>query len=250
VTIVMTKLSVNVNKIALLRNARALERPDVVHFAGLALKSGAQGITIHPRPDERHIRKSDVAPLSRVVSQFPNAEFNIEGNPFHQLMDIVRDIKPHQVTLVPDEVAASTSDHGWDLRADGARLEPIIKELKSIGVRVSLFMDPSGDQMIIAKELGADRVELYTENYANAYNTKDQGQVTDRYRDAAISATEVGLGLNAGHDLNLDNLSYFLSQLPQVEEVSIGHALTADAIEYGIENTVQRYLAQIQRSYT
>lgn len=246
----MTKLSVNVNKIALLRNARALDMPDVGRLAGLALQSGASGITVHPRPDERHIRKSDVLPLSEVIKQFPNAEFNIEGNPFHQLMDIIRTIKPHQVTLVPDDIAASTSDHGWDLATDGARLEPIIQELKSLEIRVSLFMDPVADQMIIAKELGADRIELYTEAYANAYKTNDQDHVTGKYHDTAVSAAKVGLGINAGHDLNLDNLSYFLSQVPQVEEVSIGHALTADALEYGIENTVQRYLAQIQSSYT
>jgi pyridoxine 5-phosphate synthase len=216
----------------------------------LALQSGASGITVHPRPDERHIRKSDVLPLSEVIKQFPNAEFNIEGNPFHQLMDIIREIKPHQVTLVPDDIAASTSDHGWDLATDGARLEPIIQELKSLEIRVSLFMDPLADQMIVAKELGADRIELYTEAYANAYKTNDQDHVTGKYHDTAVSAAKVGLGINAGHDLNLDNLSYFLSQVPQVEEVSIGHALTADALEYGIENTVQRYLAQIQSSYT
>jgi len=246
----MTKLSVNVNKIALLRNARALDMPDVGRLAGLALQSGASGITVHPRPDERHIRKSDVLPLSEVIKQFPNAEFNIEGNPFHQLMDIIRTIKPHQVTLVPDDIAASTSEHGWDLATDGARLEPIIQELKSLEIRVSLFMDPVADQMIVAKELGADRIELYTEAYANAYKTNDQDHVTGKYHDTAVSAAKVGLGINAGHDLNLDNLSYFLSQVPQVEEVSIGHALTADALEYGIENTVQRYLAQIQKART
>jgi len=246
----MTKLSVNVNKIALLRNARALDMPDVGRLAGLALQSGASGITVHPRPDERHIRKSDVLPLSEVIKQFPNAEFNIEGNPFHQLMDIIRTIKPHQVTLVPDDIAASTSDHGWDLATDGARLEPIIQELKALEIRVSLFMDPLADQMIVAKELGADRIELYTEAYANAYKTNDQDHVTGKYHDTAVSAAKVGLGINAGHDLNLDNLSYFLSQVPQVEEVSIGHALTADALEYGIENTVQRYLAQIQKART
>ena len=174
----------------------------------------------------------------------------LRGNPFHQLMDIIREIKPHQVTLVPDDIAASTSDHGWDLATDGARLEPIIQELKSLEIRVSLFMDPLADQMIVAKELGADRIELYTEAYANAYKTNDQDHVTGKYHDTAVSAAKVGLGINAGHDLNLDNLSYFLSQVPQVEEVSIGHALTADALEYGIENTVQRYLAQIQSSYT
>ncbi|MDC1311220.1 pyridoxine 5'-phosphate synthase [Burkholderiales bacterium] len=246
----MTKLSVNVNKLALLRNARKIDRPNVFGLASLALKSGAGGITIHPRPDERHIRRSDVQPLAHVIKQFPRAEFNIEGNPFHQLMDIVREIKPHQATLVPDDVTASTSDHGWDLRVDGERLKPIVKELRDLGVRVSLFMDPDPDQMLIARDLGADRVELFTEEYADAYNKKDQGRVTNKYRDAAMSATKVGLGLNAGHDLNLENLSHFLSEVPHVEEVSIGHALTADALEYGIENTVQRYLAQIQKSYT
>jgi pyridoxine 5-phosphate synthase len=165
-------------------------------------------------------------------------------------MDIIRESKPHQVTLVPDDIAASTSDHGWDLATDGARLEPIIQELKSLEIRVSLFMDPLADQMIVAKELGADRIELYTEAYANAYKTNDQDHVTGKYHDTAVSAAKVGLGINAGHDLNLDNLSYFLSQVPQVEEVSIGHALTADALEYGIENTVQRYLAQIQKART
>jgi len=215
----MTKLSVNVNKIALLRNARALDMPDVGRLAGLALQSGASGITVHPRPDERHIRKSDVLPLSEVIKQFPNAEFNIEGNPFHQLMDIIRTIKPHQVTLVPDDIAASTSDHGWDLATDGARLEPIIQELKSLEIRVSLFMDPVADQMIVAKELGADRIELYTEAYANAYKTNDQDHVTGKYHDTAVSAAKVGLGINAGHDLNLDNLSYFLSQVPQVDRL-------------------------------
>lgn len=249
-TVLMTKLSVNVNKIALLRNARALDLPDLGRLAGLALKSGAHGITIHPRPDERHIRKSDVLPLSKVIKQFPDAEFNIEGNPFHQLMNIVREIKPHQVTLVPDAIAASTSDHGWDLTTDGERLRPIVQELKALKIRVSLFMDPLAHQMIVAKELGADRIELYTEAYANAYKTRDQGQVTVKYRDAAASAVKVGLGINAGHDLNLNNLSYFLSQVPEVEEVSIGHALTADALEYGIESTVERYLFEIQSSYT
>lgn len=246
----MTKLSVNVNKIALLRNARMLERPDVIRLAYLALKSGASGITIHPRPDERHIRGRDVEPLSRVVGQFHGAEFNIEGNPFHQLMDVVRAVSPHQATLVPDDVSAATSDHGWDLSVDGRRLEPIIKELKSLGIRVSLFMDPSPEQMVLAKELGADRVELYTESYADAYDSEDQIRVTSMYRESAFRATELGLEVNAGHDLNLDNLSYFLTEVNPVQEVSIGHALTADALEYGMENAVRRYLIEIEKSYS
>ncbi|MDA1332247.1 MAG: pyridoxine 5'-phosphate synthase [Proteobacteria bacterium] len=245
----MTKLSVNVNKIALLRNARMLERPDITRLAYLALKSGASGITIHPRPDERHIRRYDVEPLSLVVGQFQGAEFNIEGNPFHQLMDVVRAVSPDQATLVPDDVSAVTSDHGWDLRSDGGRLEPIIKELKDLGIRVSLFMDPSPEQMVLAKALGADRVELYTKSFADAFNSKDRVRVASMFRESALRATELGLEVNAGHDLNLDNLSYFLAEVPFVQEVSIGHALTADALEYGMENVVQRYLVEIKKSY-
>ena len=245
----MTKLSVNVNKIALLRNARMLERPDIVRLAYLALESGASGITIHPRPDERHIRCSDVEPLSRVVGQFQGAEFNIEGNPFHQLMEVVRATIPDQATLVPDDASTVTSDHGWDLRLDGARLEPIIKELRDLGIRVSLFMDPSPDQMMLAKELGANRVELYTESFADVFDSGDRARVTGMYRESALRAAELGLDVNAGHDLNLGNLSYFLAEVPHVKEVSIGHALTADALEYGMQNAVQRYLAEIKKSY-
>lgn len=244
----MTKLSVNVNKIALLRNARKLDVPNVVRLSQLALQAGASGITIHPRPDERHIKAKDVMPLSRLVAQFENAEFNVEGNPFHQLMGIVEAVKPHQATLVPDDISAPTSDRGWDLNADGAKLEPIIKRLNDLGTKVSLFMDPLPEQMSLAKALGADRIELYTENYAQSFNSANRMRVTDTYRETAAVAAELGLGVNAGHDLNLDNLAYFLCEVPCVQEVSIGHALTADALEYGITETVTRYLREIRKS--
>lgn len=242
----MTKLSVNVNKIALLRNTRDLERPNVVYFSRLALDAGASGITVHPRPDERHIVNRDVLEISDLIRQRPGVEFNIEGNPFHQLMDCVRAVTPTQATLVPDEVDARTSDHGWDLACDGERLKTIIEELHDLGVRVSLFMDPHTENIFRAKDIGADRIELYTEGYARAFHTEDLESVVAQYRNAAEAAVASGLGVNAGHDLNLENLSYFLAEVPNVKEVSIGHALTADALEYGMTDTVQKYLAQIK----
>lgn len=242
----MTKLSVNVNKIALLRNTRDLERPDVVYFSRLALDAGASGITVHPRPDERHIVTRDVLAISDLIREQRGVEFNIEGNPFHQLLECVRAVKPTQATLVPDEVDAKTSDHGWDLASDGERLKTIIKELHGLGVRVSLFMDPHTENIYRAKDIGADRIELYTEGYARAFNSVDRESVVAQYRDAAEAAVASGLGVNAGHDLNLENLSYFLAEVPNVKEVSIGHALTADALEYGMTATVQKYLAQIK----
>ena len=242
----MTKLSVNVNKIALLRNTRDLERPNVVYFSRLALDAGASGITVHPRPDERHIVMRDVLAISDLIKQRSGVEFNIEGNPFHQLMESVRAVNPTQATLVPDEVDAKTSDHGWDLARDGDRLKTIIEELHELGVRVSLFMDPRAENIYGAKDIGADRVELYTEGYARAFYSDDRESVVAKYRDAAEAAKVAGLDVNAGHDLNLENLSYFLAKVPNVKEVSIGHALTADALEYGMTDTVQKYLAQIK----
>jgi pyridoxine 5-phosphate synthase len=242
----MTKLSVNVNKIALLRNTRDLERPNVVYFSRLALDAGASGITVHPRPDERHIVNRDVLEISDLIRQRPGVEFNIEGNPFHQLMECVRAVKPTQATLVPDEVDAKTSDHGWDLARDGERLKTIIEELHDLGVRVSLFMDPHTENIYRAKDIGSDRIELYTEGYARAFHSDHLESVVAQYRDAAETAVASGLGVNAGHDLNLENLSYFLAEVPNVKEVSIGHALTADALEYGMTSTVQKYLAQIK----
>ena len=241
----MTKLSVNLNKVALLRNSRNLDIPSVTHCAQIVLDAGAYGITVHPRPDGRHIRPHDVFELADLIRQRRGAEFNIEGNPFHQLMDLVRQVKPHQCTLVPDEQSAFTSDHGWDLPKDCGRLAPIVRELKALGIRVSLFMDPAPDAMAHARAMGADRVELYTEPYARAYSTPDQHVELARYRAAAQAATSSGLGINAGHDLNRDNLPAFLAQVPEVLEVSIGHALIADALQLGLAPTVSAYLAAI-----
>jgi len=234
-------LSVNVNRVALLRNTRPLDIPNVVHIATLALEAGADGITVHPRPDERHIRPADVRELHALLQRWPQAEYNIEGNPFHNLMPLVRAWRPQQCTLVPDSAEQATSDHGWNLRADGAKLRPVIDELKSLGVRISLFMDPVPEAMALARELGADRVELYTESYARAHGTPMQGERLAAYARAAEAALAVGLGLNAGHDLNRANLGDFLHAVPGVQEVSIGHALVGDALELGIAETVRLY---------
>ena len=242
----MTALSVNLNKIALVRNTRALGIPSVTRFATIALEAGADGITVHPRPDGRHVRGEDVRELAALLAKWPAAEFNIEGNPFHQLMDYVREVRPHQCTFVPDDTGAFTSDHGWDLARDGDRLRPVIEEARALGVRVSLFMDPLPEAMAPARELGADRVELYTEPYAHAFGTPRQAVELARYRAAALAAQAVGVGVNAGHDLNRDNLPPFLSTVTGVLEVSIGHALTADALEFGMAATVRMYLAAIR----
>jgi len=241
-----TKLSANINKIALLRNTRTIGIPDVVRAARIALEAGAHGITVHPRPDGRHVRAGDVRELSGVVRDRPGAEFNIEGNPFHGLLDFVREVHPEQCTLVPDETGAFTSDHGWNLERDGPKLEPVLAELKSLGVRVSLFMDPVPSAMSAAAKLGADRVELYTEPYARGFGTPEQGAVLRRYAESARAAQAAGLGVNAGHDLNLLNLPVFLRAVPGVLEVSIGHALIADALELGLGEAVRRYLGAIR----
>jgi pyridoxine 5-phosphate synthase len=242
----ITALSVNVNRVALLRNTRPLNIPDVVHIATLALQAGADGITVHPRPDERHIRAQDVRDLRALLRSWPMAEFNIEGNPFHNLMPLVRELRPEQCTLVPDSAEQATSDHGWDLHADASRLVPLIAELKSLGVRVSLFMDPAPDAMTLAREIGADRVELYTESYARAHGTPAQAERLQAFAAAASAAMVAGLGVNAGHDLNRNNLGAFLQAVPGVREVSIGHALIADAVELGIAETVREYLRCIR----
>jgi pyridoxine 5-phosphate synthase len=242
----MTRLSVNLNKVALLRNARPLNIPGLVHAAGLVLDAGAHGITVHPRPDERHIRKSDVFELAEYLKTRPGIEFNIEGNPFHSMLELVHAVKPQQCTLVPDNPSAFTSDHGWEVDRDGLRLKPLIAELHAIGARVSLFMDPLPAVMGVVRDLGADRIELYTEPYARAFGTPEESQVLARYAAAAQAAAAVGLGLNAGHDLNRDNLPRFIAAVPGVLEVSIGHALTADALEFGLPETVRRYLAALQ----
>jgi pyridoxine 5-phosphate synthase len=245
----MTKLSVNVNKVALLRNARTLGIPSVVRCATIALDAGADGITVHPRPDERHIRREDVFALAELISSRPGIELNIEGNPFHQLLEIVRAVRPHQCTLVPDEVSAATSDHGWDLDSDGERLGPIIAECRALGVRVSLFMDPIAQAIPKAKALGADRIELYTEPYASAFGSARVETELLRYAKAARAAVDAGLGVNAGHDLNRQNLPVFLKNVDHVLEVSIGHALIADALELGLDGTVRAYLEAIESAY-
>jgi pyridoxine 5-phosphate synthase len=241
----MTRLSVNVNKIALLRNSRTIGIPSVTRLAQLALDAGAHGITVHPRPDGRHIRASDVFELQALVCNRAGVEFNIEGNPFHDMLDLVRKARPDQCTLVPDDPAAFTSDHGWNLERDAARLLPLIKAIKALGPRVSLFMDPVPEHMPQARDIGADRVELYTEPYVRAFGTAQQGAVVERYAQAAHAAQAAGLGINAGHDLNRDNLPHFLQSVPKVLEVSIGHALISDALEFGMAQATGLYLKAI-----
>jgi pyridoxine 5-phosphate synthase len=249
-----TALSVNLNKVALLRNTRHLGIPSVVRAATLVLEAGADGITVHPRPDQRHIRTQDVFDLATLLQGWPMVEYNIEGNPFHNLMDVVRALcaqgqAPHQCTFVPDSEGQFTSDHGWDLAADGARLRPLIDELHGLGVRVSLFMDPDPAAMALARAVGADRVELYTEPYAAAFGTPSQAGQLARFADATRAALQAGLGVNAGHDLNLHNLEDFLRAAPGVQEVSIGHALIADALEIGLPETVRAYQRCIRQAH-
>ena len=241
-------LSVNVNKIALLRNQRPLTIPSVVGLSRVALEAGAHGITVHPRPDERHIRRHDVFDLAAMLKDWPEAEFNIEGNPFHNLMEIVREARPQQCTFVPDSAEQSTSDHGWDLARDGRRLAPLIAEARSLGVRVSLFMDADPAAMPGARAVGADRVELYTEPYARAHGTPEQARSLAAFVAAARAAQVEGLGVNAGHDLNLANLGDFVAAVPGVLEVSIGHAFVADALELGMANAVRAYVAALGRA--
>jgi pyridoxine 5-phosphate synthase len=242
----MTKLSVNLNKIALLRNQRDIGIPDVLQAAKTVIKAGAYGITVHPRPDERHIKYADVYELTEMMT----VEFNIEGNPFlGKYMEIVSKVRPTQATLVPDTPEANTSDHGWNLKADGGKLTPIIKRLKAMDIRVSLFMDADIGGIKMAQEAGADRIELYTEPYASAFRTGERvDEILQQYADAARAAGDAGLGVNAGHDLNLNNLGKFLAEVPCVLEVSIGHALIADALEMGLYNTVKEYLKVLSKS--
>lgn len=242
-------LSVNVNKVALLRNTRHLGIPSVTRAAQLCLEAGAQGITVHPRPDARHIRADDVRELAALMKAWPQAEYNIEGNPTQNLMDFIREVKPHQATFVPDGEDQFTSDHGWNLPADAERLRPMIAECKSLGVRVSLFMDPLPEAMVHVAAVGADRIELYTETWASAFGTPREAEVAAAFAATARAALAQGLGINAGHDLNRDNLTRFLREVPGVSEVSIGHALIADALELGYTEAVRDYQRCIQRAY-
>jgi len=244
-----TALSVNLNKVALVRNTRHLGVPSIIRAATLCLQAGANGITVHPRPDARHIRSEDVHMLHKLLKSWPKVEFNIEGNPFHNLMDFVRELRPQQATFVPDSEGQFTSDHGWNFPQDAERLAPLIAEARSLGVRVSLFMDPQPEAMKAARAVGADRVELYTESYASAHGTADKDVVLSTFVRTAQAARAVGLGLNAGHDLSRDNLTDFLRAVHGVQEVSIGHALIADALEMGYAATVKEYLACIDRAY-
>ena len=241
-----THLSVNVNKVALVRNTRHLGIPSVTRAATLCLQAGAHGITVHPRPDQRHIRDSDVHDLAALMKDWPDREYNIEGNPLHNLMPLVRLVRPHQVTFVPDSQGQFTSDHGWRFPADAAVLKDLVAEAKDLGARVSLFMDADPAAMAAARAVGADRVELYTEPYAQAHGQASQDQVLAQFKVAALAAQAAGLGINAGHDLNLFNLRDFVQTVPGVREVSIGHALMADALEMGYNATIQAYLKCLQ----
>ncbi len=238
----MTLLSVNLNKVALLRNARDGDSPSVVSAAEMCLEAGAGGITVHPRPDQRHTRPSDIAELAAVVSKEPTAEFNVEGNPFPHFLDLVRATRPTQCTLVPDAPDALTSDHGWDLHKHGEGLRPIVRELQDLGIRVSLFMDPDPDHISKASEIGVDRVELYTESYARAHATGEGRGELESYSTAARTAQGLGLGVNAGHDLSHRNLADFCRGVPDVLEVSIGHALISHALEVGLRQSVEDHL--------
>lgn len=245
-----TALSVNLNKVALVRNTRYLGIPCLHRAATLCLEAGAHGITVHPRPDERHIRPHDVHQLAELLQAWPTRELNIEGNPFHNLMNFVNAVRPQQVTFVPDAQHQFTSDHGWNLAADGQRLRPLVAQAQAQGVRVSLFMDADPHAMAAAKATGADRVELYTEPYAAAWhNPAQRAAQLAQFHAAAQAAINVGLAVNAGHDLNRDNLSEFLRSVPGVREVSIGHALIADALEWGYSATVAQYLRCIDLAY-
>lgn len=232
----MTNLSVNINKVATLRNARGEDRPNVVEFALHCEKVGAQGITVHPRPDERHIRRSDVYDLRPLL----RTEFNIEGYPTPEFMDLVTKVKPAQVTLVPDAPDALTSSAGWDVEANAEFLAGIIDRLREAGIRSSVFVPADPDTVRAAARVGADRVELYTKPYADRYPTDPEGAVAP-FVEASRAAHNAGLGVNAGHDLSLENLAFFAERMPYLNEVSIGHALISDALYLGIDETIRRY---------
>lgn len=237
----MTQLSVNINKFATLRNARGGNNPDLVQVAKDCERFGAQGITVHPRPDERHITKKDVYDLKEVVT----TEFNIEGYPDDRFMKIVEEVKPTQATLVPDPPDVLTSNAGWDTIQNESKLAEIIAQLKSWGIRTSIFIEPEHHSMDGAKKCGTDRVELYTEMYASAYHD-NRASAIEAYVSSAEHAHSIGLELNAGHDLDLKNLSFFKESIPFIREVSIGHALVCDALYYGLENTIQMYRRALQ----
>ena len=238
----MTKLSVNINKIATLRNARGGDVPSVTQVAIDAQKFGAEGITIHPRPDERHITRKDVYDLKPLVT----TEYNIEGNPHRPFIDMVLDVKPEQVTLVPDADDAVTSNAGWDCEKNMEFLKSVVAEFKAAGIRTSIFLDPNPAMVKFAAETGTDRIELYTEAYAKEYPNNKEAAIK-AYYDTAVEAEKYGLGINAGHDLSLDNLKYFSDNIPNLLEVSIGHALISEALYLGLENTIQTYRKRLAK---
>lgn len=237
----MTALSVNINKLALLRNSRGRNYPDLLQFAERFIALGVHGITVHPRPDERHVKRADARELAAFLRDFPHIEFNIEGYPSSDFLQLIRETRPHQCTLVPDADNQLTSDHGWDCRAQGRVLQPLVQQVKDLGVRAAVFLDPEPEQAEQAAQLGAERIELYTEAYAQAFGTATQESVLQRYRVTAERAQAAGLGVNAGHDLDLRNLAAFL-RIPDILEVSIGHALTVECIEAGMSSVIARYL--------
>jgi pyridoxine 5-phosphate synthase len=237
-----TLFSINLNKFALLRNSRGGNMPDVLAIAADCIAHGVRGITVHPRPDERHTRVEDVVALAELVRRHEGVEFNVEGNPSERFVDLVERTRPNQVTLVPDSPDQLTSDHGWNVVEETDRLAQVTRRLHASGLRVSLFLDPAVEQVDAVPGTGAERIELYTEPYARAFGTPEQGQQLERFRAAALRARELQLGVNAGHDLNLANLADFLRRVPGVLEVSIGHAVVCEALERGLHETLERYL--------
>ncbi len=243
----MTKLSVNLNKIALLRNSRGMNFPRVVDFAELCVRNGADGVTVHPRPDQRHATYADVRDLAEFRSQHPDIELNVEGYPTSDFLEVVKAAQPDQCTLVPDAPDQVTSDHGWNTKVEIHFLRPIISKLKEHNIRTSIFLDPDTDMVSSAADTGADRIELYTEEYARSYDTKEHSTVLEQYQVTSLEAQKKGLGVNAGHDLNQRNLAGFLT-IPDILEVSIGHALTVEALLDGYESTVKSYVSIIRSS--
>ena len=238
----MTVLSVNVNKIALLRNSRGRDFPSVIEFAKRVIGLGVKGITVHPRPDERHITRRDIRELTSFLADYPGVEFNIEGYPSEDFMELVLNAKPDQCTLVPDAPDQLTSDHGWDISAHESLLSNVLGRLRDADIRSSIFLDPDVEMVERVPSVGADRIELYTESYAQAFRSESQDAVLEKYRAAALRASQLGLGLNAGHDLDLANLSEFLT-IPSILEVSIGHALIVESLHQGVDKVIARYLA-------
>jgi pyridoxine 5-phosphate synthase len=238
----MTKLSVNLNKIALLRNSRDSDFPNLLDFANLCVNAGVHGLTIHPRPDQRHARYADVYNLAALVAEKNNIELNIEGNPTDKFLQVVLEARPTQCTLVPDDPNQLTSDHGWDINKHGQRLKEIVGQLKEAGIRSSIFIDPDPEQIGLALGTDTDRIELYTESYARAFGGNNEQTIFEQFHEAARVAQELDIGVNAGHDLNQENLAKFLT-IPDVLEVSIGHALTVESLLSGLEKTIKNYLS-------